>query len=148
MASDHSDRCLGSRHSCRITNTMPSRPRLSALVLLLATPTTHALAAAKRRKPSKPKTSAPDYIDILPDSDDVAWQCESVVATLKSGGVGVIPTDTGYAFCARVTRRTRSGACSTSKEPIRGRNRSRYYAEIWPLLTYTRAINQGPSSKY
>ena len=84
---------------------MPSRPRLSALVLLLATPTTHALAAAKRRKPSKPKTSAPDYIDILPDSDDVAWQCESVVATLKSGGVGVIPTDTGYAFCARVNEK-------------------------------------------
>ena len=37
--------------------------RLSACVLLLAT-TTHALAAAKRRKPSKPKTSEPDYVDI------------------------------------------------------------------------------------
>ena len=84
---------------------MASRPRLSALVLLLATTTTHALAAAKRRKPSKPKTNEPDYVDILPDSDDVAWQCESVVQTLKSGGVGVIPTDTGYAFCARVNEK-------------------------------------------
>ena len=77
--------------------------RLAALVLLLATPTTHALAAAKRRKPSKPKTSEPDYVDI--QDGDVAWQCESVVATLKSGGVGVIPTDTGYAFCARVNEK-------------------------------------------
>ena len=76
--------------------------RLAACVLLLAT-TTHALAAAKRRKPSKPKTSEPDYVDI--QDGDVAWQCESVVATLKSGGVGVIPTDTGYAFCARVNEK-------------------------------------------
>ena len=76
--------------------------RLSACVLLLAT-SAHALAAAKRRKPSKPKTNEPDYVDI--QDGDVAWQCESVVATLKSGGVGVIPTDTGYAFCARVNEK-------------------------------------------
>ena len=80
---------------------MASR-RLSACVLLLAT-SAHALAAAKRRKPSKPKTNEPDYVDI--QDGDVAWQCESVVATLKSGGVGVIPTDTGYAFCARVNEK-------------------------------------------
>ena len=82
---------------------MARRPRLSALVLLLATTSSHALAAAKRRKPSKPKTSEPDYVDI--QDGDVAWQCESVVQTLKSGGVGVIPTDTGYAFCARVNEK-------------------------------------------
>ena len=76
--------------------------RITACVLLLAT-SAHALAAAKRRKPSKPKTNEPDYVDI--QDGDVAWQCESVVATLKSGGVGVIPTDTGYAFCARVNEK-------------------------------------------
>ena len=82
---------------------MTSRPRLSCVLLLATTTCVHALAAAKRRKPSKPKTSEPDYVDI--QEGDVAWQCESVVQTLKSGGVGVIPTDTGYAFCARVNEK-------------------------------------------
>ena len=82
---------------------MASRPRLSCVLLLATTTCVHALAAAKRRKPSKPKTNEPDYIDI--QDGDVAWQCESVVQTLKSGGVGVIPTDTGYAFCARVNEK-------------------------------------------
>ena len=82
---------------------MARRPRLSCVLLLATTTCVHALAAAKRRKPSKPKTSEPDYVDI--QEGDVAWQCESVVQTLKSGGVGVIPTDTGYAFCARVNEK-------------------------------------------
>lgn len=78
---------------------MASRQRLATLLALAAASTTHALAA--KRKPSKVKPSGPDYVQIEA-SKDVAWQCESVVAALKDGGVGVIPTDTGYAFCARV----------------------------------------------
>ena len=43
-----------------------------------------------------------EYIKLLEDGSD-AWRCQKVVQILKSGGLGVLPTDTSYCFATSIT---------------------------------------------
>mmetsp|Transcript_26902 Transcript_26902/g.80645 ORF Transcript_26902/g.80645 Transcript_26902/m.80645 type:complete len:264 (+) Transcript_26902:180-971(+) len=70
---------------------------LTSLVLLALVLPATGLAAGKRRR----KPAAPNYLELL-DGADAAWQCGEIIETINRGGVGVLPTDTGYAFVARV----------------------------------------------
>ena len=57
---------------------------------------------------------------------------------LESGGVGVIPTDTGYAFCAREREGRGLGACWISKEPTLAKPLALLCRDLAAIDQYTR----------
>lgn len=50
------------------------------------------------------KAKKTEYVLLEPDGSDV-WRAQGVVDKLRTGMIGVIPTDTGYSFCTQVSSR-------------------------------------------
>ena len=78
------------------------------LFLLLQPPRSAPPPSARRRavemlaKGRKKTAVEPEYVALEPDGSD-AWRADAVVRTIQTGGVGVMPTDTGYTFVSSVT---------------------------------------------
>jgi hypothetical protein len=69
----------------------------------------HTVCYAKKNK--KKDTSSSDSITInskIVNIDDYyqdSWKLEEIIKILKNGGMGVIPTDSCYSFCCKISSR-------------------------------------------
>lgn len=76
-------------------------PSLSFRCSILASPRSKQVLAAKNRSTDRQKKKIADIISIEDIYSD-AWKLESVVSCLQNGGMGVISTDTCYAFVTQI----------------------------------------------
>jgi tRNA threonylcarbamoyl adenosine modification protein (Sua5/YciO/YrdC/YwlC family) len=74
----------------------------SCSTALLTTTSQRTAQPLMMAKGSKSKKQEMDYTILESDGSD-AWRAESAVTCIRKGGVGVIPTDTGYSFVTSVS---------------------------------------------
>jgi tRNA threonylcarbamoyl adenosine modification protein (Sua5/YciO/YrdC/YwlC family) len=80
------------------TNTRESSPS--------SQPSTSLFAKRKGNKPLPKVVSQLEYIRVNQDGYDDLWKTMDVVEILKQGGVGILPTDTGYCLVTTVDSKT------------------------------------------
>lgn len=77
----------------------------------------------KLRRPARKLTREAEYVQILSDGSD-AWRCMDIASILREGGVGVLPTESGYGIVTPLDSRSglerllRMKGAERSKKPL------------------------------
>ena len=79
------------------------------------------------------------YLDLDPDYPEV-WKLAPVLGVLRDGGLGVIPTDTNYAFCCLVGQRGALERLYQIKDMARQKPLSIVCRDLQMVSEYTRGF--------